>query len=166
MESIAHSAVAGVIAALVATAVLGIARYVRHWRVRRQDVKYIRELFIEGRGRVMGARDVYFKEMGASMTAGAIRAAQYNNMLKQIGVALDKWAVMLSHDQRKDIYDALDWYHTNPNALPAINRDGKVVVVELPEGRLPVADMTLEAAKRSFQKLESIEWLKLNSDST
>ena len=112
----------------------------------------------------MGARDVYFEKMDASMSAGAIRAAQYNNMLKQIGVALAKWAVMLSHDQRKDIYHALDWYHSNPNALPAIKRDGQVVVVELPEGRLPVTDMTLEAAKERFEKLESIEWLQLNID--
>ena len=164
MESIAHSAVAGVIAALVATAVLGIARYVRHWRVRRQDVKYIRALLVEGRGRIMGARDVYFKEMGASMSAGAVRAAQYNNMLKQIGPALEKWAVMLSHDQRKDIYDALDWYHSDPHALPAIKRDGQVVVLELLEGRLPVSDMTLEAAKQRFENLDSIKWLKLNAN--
>ena len=62
----------------------------------------------------MGARNTYFKEMDASISAGALRAAQYNIMLKQIGLALEKWTVMLTHDQRKEIYDALDWYHTNP----------------------------------------------------
>ena len=164
MDSIAQSAVAGLIAALAATAILGIARYVRHLWGRRQDVEYIRALLIEGRGRVMGTRDVYFKEMDASMSAGVIRAAQYNIMLKQIGLALEKWAVMLSHDQRKNIYDALDWYHTNPEGLPAIKRNGHAVVVELPEGRLPVEEMSLQAAKESFEKLESIKWLKLNVD--
>ena len=112
----------------------------------------------------MEARKVHFKAMDASMSAGAIRAAQYNNMLKQIGLALDKWAVMLSHDQRKDIYDALDWYHSDPHALPAIKRDDQVVVLELPEGKLPVSSMTLEAAKEKFDKLESIEWLRLGDN--
>lgn len=164
MESIAHSAVAGLIAALAATAILGIARYVRHLWGRRQDVKHIRALLIEGRGRVTGAKDMCFKEMDASMSAGAIRAAQYNVMLKQIGIALEKWAVKLSHDQRKDIYDALDWYHTNSEELLAIKRNGQVVVLELPEGRLPVEEMSLQAAKATFEKLESIKWLKLNVD--
>ena len=164
MESIALSAVAGVIAALAATAILGIARYVRHLWGRRQDVKYIRALIIEGKGRVMEAKDMYFEGMDASISEGAARAAQYNIMLKQIGLALEKWAVMLSHDQRKDIYDALDWYHTNPEGLPAIRHNGQVVIVQLPEGRLPIEDMSLQAAKDSFKKLESIKWLKLNVD--
>ena len=163
MESIADSAVAGVIAALVATAILGIARYVRRLWGRRQDEKYIRTLLIEGRERVMSARDMYFEGMDASMSAGAIRAAQYNIMLKQIGLALEKWAVMLSHDQRKDIYDALDWYHANPEGLPAIKRNGQVVIVELPEGRLPVEEMQLQAAKEIFERLETIKWLKLDA---
>lgn len=164
MESIAQSAVAGLIAALAATFILGIAKYVRHLWGRRQDVKYIRSLLIEGRGRVMGSKDMHFKGMNASISEGAMRAAQYNVMLKQIGLALEKWAVMLSHDQRKDIYDALDWYHANPEGLPAIRRNGKVVVVELPEGRLPVEEMSLQAAKDSFERLGSIKWLKLNLD--
>ena len=164
MESIAQSAVAGLIAALAATAILGVARYVRHLWGRRRDVKYIRTLIIEGRGRVMGAKDVYFKGMDASISEGAVRAAQYNIMLRQVGLALEKWAMMLSHDQRKDIYDALDWYHTNPEGLPAIRRNGQVVVVQLPEGRLPVEEMSLQAAKDSFEKLGSIKWLKLNPD--
>ena len=112
----------------------------------------------------MGAKDVYFTHMDASMSAGAIRAAQYNIMLKQIGLALEKWAVMLSHKQRKNIYDALDWHHANPEGLPAIKRNGHAVVVELPEGRLPVEEMSLQAAKESFEKLESIKWLKLSVD--
>ena len=112
----------------------------------------------------MEAKDMYFEGMDASISEGAARAAQYNIMLKQIGLALEKWAVMLSHDQRKDIYDALDWYHTNPEGLPAIRHNGQVVIVQLPEGRLPIEDMSLQAAKDSFKKLESIKWLKLNVD--
>lgn len=164
MESTTGSVVAGLIAALAATTILGVAKYVRDSLARRQDVKYIRALLIEGRERVMGARNTYFKEMDASISAGALRAAQYNIMLKQIGLALEKWTVMLTHDQRKEIYDALDWYHTNPEGLPAIKRNGQVVVLELPEGRLPVKEMSLQVVKETFEKLESIKWLKLNVD--
>ena len=43
MEPIAQSAVAGLIAALTATAILGIARYIRQRLAKRRDVKYIRD---------------------------------------------------------------------------------------------------------------------------
>ena len=164
MDSIAQSAVAGLIAALAATAILGIARFVRHLWGRHQDVKYIRTLVIEGRERVMGAKDTNFRGMNVSMSADAIRAAQYNIMLKQIGLALEKWAVMLSHAQRKDIYDALDWYHANPEGILAVKRDGKLVVVEAPEGTWPGNEMLLDAAAERFKRLGSIKWLKLNVD--
>ena len=61
MESIAGSIVAGMIAALAATTIMGVAKYVRDSLARRQDVKYIRALLIEGRGRVKGARNTLNK---------------------------------------------------------------------------------------------------------
>ena len=53
MESIVYSVVAGVIAAVSATAVLGCAKCVRQLLAKREDEKYIRDLFIRGRKRVM-----------------------------------------------------------------------------------------------------------------
>ena len=57
MESIVQGAVAGLIAALAATTILGLARYARQWWANRQDVKYISELLAEGRTHVMEAID-------------------------------------------------------------------------------------------------------------
>ena len=159
MESITSSAVAGLIAALAATAILGLTAYVRHWLAKRRDVRYIRDLFIEGRRRVMDAKDTFHEDMDARSSAGSLRAAQYNNLLKRVGVALDLWTVNLTHAQRKDIYDALDWYHTDD--LPALKRDGKAVYVELPYGKWPTLEMSLEAARETFERLQSIKWLKL-----
>ena len=123
MESIAQSAVAGLIAALTATAILGFAKCVRQWSAKRQDVRYLRNLLTEGRKRVLEAGDTFHKGMNATSSGDALRAAQYNNMVKRLGIALEKWMVDLSHDQRKDIFDALDWYHTD--SLQAVKKDGK-----------------------------------------
>lgn len=144
MESIAQSAVAGLIAALVATTILGLAKYTRDWLLRRQDVRYIRDLVIEGRSRVMKAEETYHQGMGAKSPADNLRAAQYNNMIRQLSVALESGWMNLSHSQRKDIYDALDWYHTQ--SLYAINRDGLAVYQELPDGKWPTTEMTMEEA--------------------
>ena len=162
MESIIESAVAGLIAALAATTILGLASYVRQWLAKRRDVNYIRDLLIQGRSRVMDAEETFNENMAAKMTAGALRAAQYNNMMREIGVALERWTMNLSHSQRKDVYDALDWYNTG--GLHAIKQDGKVVFVELPEGRWHTTEMPLEAARSRFEKLQSIKWLKLRAE--
>ena len=164
MESIVQGAVAGLIAALAATTILGLARYARQWWANRQDVKYISELLAEGRTHVMEARDMSFDGMGATASADSIRATQYNRMIKELGVALERRTIHLSHRQRKDIYDALDWYHDRPDALFAIKRDGKVVFQEIPDGKWPTVDMSLEAAREKFDTLQSIKWLKLKAD--
>ena len=159
MESLTQSAVAGFIAALAATAILGLTGFLRHRLAMRRDVRYIRGLLIEGRSRVMEAKDTYHKDMDARSSADNLRAAQYNNLIKQVGVALDRWTVNLTHAQRKDIYDALDWYHTH--GLHALKRGGNAVYVELSDGKWPTLEMSLEAATETFERLQSIKWLRL-----
>ena len=110
----------------------------------------------------MEAKDTYNKGMKAKLKEDDLRAAQYNIMITQISVALERWAVNLSHAQRKDIYDALDWYHTQ--GLHAIPKDGVAVFVDIPEGRWPTTDMSLDHAKNRFENLQSIKWLKLEVD--
>ena len=162
MDSIAQSAVAGLIAALAATAILGLAKYVYHRWANYQDVGHVRNILIQGRARVMGARDTFHKGMSAMMSADVLRAAQYNYMIREVRVALDRWAVNLSHAQRKDLYDALDWYHAD--GLYATKRDGEVVFMEFPEGKWPTAEMSTQEARRNFDQLRSVKWLKLEAD--
>ena len=162
MESIASGAVAGLIAALVATAILGFANFVRQWLGRRQDVGLIRDIFIQGRMRVMDAEDTFHEGMGLTMSAGALRAGQYNNMIRQVDVALERRTQFLSHDQKNDVYDALDWYHTD--SLNAVRTNGGWKFLEIPDGRWPTTEMSMEAAKSKFEKLRSIEWLKCEAD--
>ena len=162
MESIAQSAVAGVIAALTATAILGLAKYVHHRRANHQDVGHVRNILIQGRTRVMGAKDTFHQGMSAMMPADVLRAAQYNSIIREVSVALDRWAVNLSHEQRKDLYDALDWHHAD--GLYATRRDGKVVFKEFPEGKWPTDEMSTQEAKRKFDQLRSVKWLKLEAD--
>ena len=159
MESIAQSAVAGLIAALTATAILGFAKCVRQWSAKRQDVRYLRNLLTEGRKRVLEAGDTFHKGMNATSSGDALRAAQYNNMIREVGVALEKWTVNLNHGQRMDLYDALDWYHTD--GLYATMKECKVMFTELPEGRWPTVEMSSEAASNKFGRLQTVEWLKL-----
>ena len=118
MESITQSAAAGLIAALAATAILGVAKYVRQWLAKRQDERYIRNLLVVGRRRVMGAEDTLHKTMNATSSADSLRAAQYNLMIRQLDVALKKWMVGLSHGQRKGDYISGLTNTPNPDMIP------------------------------------------------
>ncbi len=159
MGTLFQSAVAGLIAALAATAILGIANYSQQFWAKHQDVKYLRSLLTNGQKRVMSAEDVFHPGMGATMRADVLRAAQYNHMMKQVGIALESRTVHLSHDQRKDRYDALDWY--NQSGLLAVENDGEVQFVEVPDGRWPTETMSYQQAKYRFDSLKAIKWLKL-----
>ena len=159
MNSIIQGAVAGLIAALAATAILGIASFSHNWWAEHQDVKYLRGLLSDGQKRVMAAEDTFHSGMNATMPADVLRAAQYNYMMKEVGLALERWTDHLSHNQKKDIYDALDWY--NQSGLHAVKRNGQVQFIDLPEGRWPTTAMSAEEAQRRFEKLRAIKWLKL-----
>ena len=113
MSSIAPGAIAGVIAALTATAILGIARYVRRFAARRQDIRAIREILLVGKKRVLESKDTCNTNMHTTIPGNVLRAAQYNNMIKQLSIALEKWPANLRYNQRKEILEALDWYNTN-----------------------------------------------------
>ena len=159
MRSMIEGTISGSIGALVAAAILSYVVFTRDWLAERRDVRYIRDLLIGGRKRVMEAKDTSPKTMGVTISADTLRAAQYNNMIKQLGIALEKWLVNLSHDKRKDIFDALDWYHTD--GLQAIKKNKKAEFVELPDGKWVPMEMPIEVAKEKFENLQSIEWLKL-----
>lgn len=156
-----QGAFAGLIAAVTATAILGAAKWVHQWWLRSQDVNYLRDLLVEQRKRVLEDRDKYFRGMDAVASADRLRAAQYNQMIKKLGVVMEKWLVNLSHKQRKDIAEALDWYYSDE--LKAIKRDGMVEFVDIPDGKWPVPDMPIGVAKKKFEKLQSIKWLKLKA---
>ncbi len=160
-ESIAQGVVIGVAAALVTTAILGLTGWTRHCLAKRKDVKYIRGLLIEGRKCMMDVRDGFHEGMGVPISSGSLRAALYNKMVRRVDVALERWTVNLSHSQKKDVYDALDWFGTEEEGLLAIKRNGKVMFPELPEGKWPTEEMPEEAADRKFMKLQSVKWLKL-----
>ena len=49
---------------------------------------------------MLEAGDTFHKGMNATSSGDALRAAQYNNMVKRLGIALEKWMADLSHDQR------------------------------------------------------------------
>lgn len=159
MESIIQGVITGSVAALLATAILTLTRFVREFASRRQDINYIRDLLIEGRKRVIQAEDTYNSGMDAHIPSDTLRAAQYNNMIRELGVVLEGWTMHLSHAQKKEIYDALDWYHTG--GLHATKRNGKVVFVDLSPGRWPTTEMKEEFAREKFRRLKAIDWLRL-----
>lgn len=156
---IVNSAVAGVIAALTATLILGIARWIIDNRAKRREISILREILTDGRKRVYDARDTFHQAMGVTSPADYLRVAQYNNMVKRLDVALKNWTPNLSHKRKKAILNALDWYHTD--GLMAVKREGKAVWVELVEGKWPTEEMTLEAARKKFGNIEEICWLRM-----
>ena len=161
-KPIALNAVAGLIAALTASAILLTAECIKEQSDNRKDIEYIRDILIEGRKNVRETEATFPKGMAATMPADEFRADQYNFMIKELQVALDNWVVHLTHFQRKELYDALDWFHTE--GLYAIRNDGKVVFLDFPEGKWPLNEMSIEQARRRFERLQSIKWLKMQDN--
>lgn len=159
---IAESAVAGVAAALTATFILGIASWLRRCWLKHRDVKYVRSLLFEGQARVLEANETFHENVDATSSADVLRAAQYNNMVEKLRVALERWVMNLSHAQRRAVYDALDWFHTD--SLYAVSVNGQMQYVHLPPGRWPTKEMSIEAAREKFEKLHAVKWLKLPSE--
>ena len=157
---IASGAVAGIVAAIFLTAAKGIhEKYLQ-----RCDVNQVREILTAGRKRVMESEDVFNASMNATLPASPLRCAQYNLMIRQLAIALDHQTTKLSYAKRKQIFDALDWYHTD--SLHATkDQNGCPTFVILPEGRWPTPEMRLSDAVDRFNKLEAIGWLKMRSRS-
>ena len=160
VDGIWGSAIAGLIAALAATTTLGIAKWIRLLYLRRLDMKHLRKVITTGRRRVMESEDIFHRGMNARISAGEFRVGQYNLMLKELGVLLDRATSNLSHNQRDDVLNALDWY--NVQSLQVANRTaGGPEFVEIPAGRWPGTDMPKDRAVEKFKSLEAVKWLKL-----
>ena len=108
----------------------------------------------------MESQDVFNDSMDTTLPADVLRCAQYNLMIKQLAITLDHKTSNLPYNKRKQIFDALDWYHTG--SLHATkDENGQPVFVILQEGVWPTTQMKLGAAIDRFTKLEAIGWLKL-----
>lgn len=155
---IGESAIAGVSAALTATVILGIARIIHRWQARRRDVNYVRGILSEGEALVFGAEESFSQHANAISTKDAHRAAEYNRMLEKLRVALGNWAPNLSHIQRRDLFDALDWYHTEN--LLAVFVKGNMQYIRPEEGKWYGQEMPEDVALTKFERLRLIKWLK------
>ena len=160
IEEAAGSVLAGVVAAIVATTILGVAKWIHGKWLQRRDVLQVREVLREGRHRVMESKDVFHEGMNSAMSASVLRCAQYNLMIKQLAVALDHRTTKLPYANRKQILDALDWYHTD-SLLATKDEKGRPTFVITQEGLWPATEMRLSAAVDCFNKLEAIGWLRL-----
>ena len=160
MNSIASSALAGVIAALTATAILGVASYIRRWAARRQAIKHLQHLFTQGREGVLKAEEQQLDSTDRRIPEDTVRAARYNVMLKELEVALDKWSIDLSYDQRQKIIAAFDWYNLRA-FLVEEDLPGAFRLEKMPDG-VWIGNLRLETARKKFHNLRSVKWLKLS----
>ena len=160
MQDIAGGAVAGVIAALTATAILVSLKWIHREYLRHLDVKQIREVLTTGRKRVMESKETFYHRMGATVPGDVLRAAQYNLIIKQLRVALDHTTSKLPYAKRKEIFNALDWYHVK-SLWATKDKCGNPVFVDLPVGSWRWNEMQESQAVDKFKRLESIKWLKL-----
>ena len=161
MEDIAGSAVAGLIAAVAATIILGVAKWVYQKHLQHLDINQIHEVLTDGRRRVLEAKKTFNHDMNATLPGDMLRAAKYNLMIKQLRVALDHTTSNLSYAKRKEIFDALDWYHVKFVYLAKDAAGNPVSRDDLPVGNWPTNAMQEIQAIDKFKGLESIKWLKL-----
>ena len=160
----ANSVLAGTVAAIVATVILGVAKWTYGKYLQHLDITQIRDILATGRERVMGAEDVFHTGMDRTIPADVLRCAQYNLMVKQLAIALDPTTIKLPYAKRERILEALDWY--NANSLYAIQDEaGRPQFVIPPEGAWPSREMKVSHAADRFNKLEAIGWLRLRPKS-
>ena len=159
LNSIASSALAGVIAALTATAILGAASYIRRRAARRQAIRHLQDLFTQAREGVLQAEEQRLEPTNQRIPANAVRAARYNVMLKELEVALDKWSAALSYDQRQEIIEAVDWYNLRAFSVEE-DWPGRAALKKMPDG-VWIGDLEHDTAQEKFQHLQSIKWLRL-----
>ena len=160
IEEATGSVLAGVVAAIVATAILGVAKWIRGKWLQRRDVLQLREILRDGRKRIVESQEVFHKGMNSTLPASVLRCAQYNLMIKQLAIALDHRTTNLPYTSRKQVLDALDWYHTD-SLLATKDAKGRPTFVIPSEGQWPATEMHLSAAVDRFNKLEAIGWLRL-----
>ena len=161
LDKVAQGAASGFIAGLVVAAVFGIAQKFRDHAKRRQEEQYLRDLFIKGQ-RILTLEDQHSEGLGITFTADQLRAAEYKTLLRQVGVALERWSPHLQPVQQKDIYDALDWFHTDPTrAQVIVTPENQAEFVDVPDGTFLAKTMTAEAAAEVYERLYAIGWLKL-----
>ena len=170
MEEIAGSALAGLVAALTATFILVVLKWIHERYLEHLDVRQIQEVLTDGRKRVMEkSKETFNPNMNVTLHADVLRAAQYNLMIKQLRVALDHTTSKLSYAKRKDIFDALDWYGVKSlyatkdvDGSPVfVDRDSFAKATARPVGSWPTSEMQENQAIDKFKCLEAIKWLKL-----
>lgn len=161
VDTIVGGSVAGLIAGLVIAVLLALASEARQLVKRRQEEKYVRDLFIEGKV-ILTTEDLPLRGGDYTIPADDLRAAQYKMLLKQVGVGLERWTPHLSLSQRKDIYDALDWFHTDPERMLVLGTDeGGLRLLDVPEGTWPGTSMNEAAARSIYERLCLVRWLRL-----
>ena len=161
MENLTGNAVAGLVAALTATTILGLLKLMHLKYMQNREIKQIRDVLTVGRSRVMTAKKTLYRDMDATVHEDLLRSAQYNLMIEQLRVALDHTTSKLPYAKRKEIFDALDWYHTKSLYLTKDEIGNPKFVIDFPVGRWTTREMQESSALEKFKRLESIKWLKL-----
>ena len=163
MDQIAQGAVAGVVAGLLTTAILGIARWIRQSRSARRDTKHVRKIIADARISVFNAEDFFHSGMRKAVSGDTLRAAQYNLMIRQLMIAIDPMSTNLSPDRQNELREALDWFHKD--ALYAVNRPGPSepeFTTAIRDGLWPTNTMTTTQAAEIFARLAELRWLKVD----
>lgn len=162
MDQIVQGAVAGVVAGLLTTAILGVARWIRQTSSRRRDIRHIRKIVRDARTRVFEAEDFVSHGMNRVVLGDALRAAQYNLMIKQLMVALGPASTNLSLDRQKELRAALDWFHVD--SLYAVNSQerSEPQFIAIRDGLWPTTAMPLESAAKIFARLAELRWLNVD----
>ena len=160
LQSLFVSSVGGVVAAVF------FAGLVQLWRIWQacKEAAAIRNIIVEDRDLIFNAKDRPDPQDPSVRFAGADewRAMLYNEMLGEVGRTLDHWSPHIPLERKQSLLRALDWYHREGVFLaPGPHVAGEKKFLEIEPGTWPSDKMTLDEAKKKFQKLETVKWLKL-----
>ena len=163
MEQIFSNAAAGLIAGIVAPIIFEVWRYIQRCCAQPKEIELLRSIISHKRDIILHKRldERKTKESGFSDLNDTHRAGLYNGMLTELDVCLTNWTPNLSPDRKREVYDSLDWFNSTTSRAKPTVLPGTFELAHTGIGKWRSEKMEKCEAERMFDRLESIQWLKL-----
>lgn len=163
LEQILPNAIAGLIAGIVAPSIFGFWRFVRNRCALPKEINLLRNVILQKRNYILSPNlDVKEdSQIDSKNLKDTHRAGLYNGLLTEIDVCLSNWTPNLPSEKKREIYESVDWFNTSRAVAQSSDWPGKYEIVHTGAGKWHSEFMEKTDAEVMFEKLESIEWLKL-----
>ena len=147
-ENFATGTVSGAAAGVIVSILLWIKGRIDLWIDRRKEIKRLRDIIEDYRGRIYTAE--VFSFMGEEYAVDVVRRMGFDTMARELYSTLDNASPNLTYDEKEGIRDPLFVYTDRyREVLPPGEKDRVFLI-------------NTEGYDGIFKKLEELKWLKLS----